>query len=283
MGLGPKFIRPFRGSPYFNTQIIRFFDRAFELARSFPHEGVLKYAAGRIAKLNLHNEQVDLVESLLMQCAQVEAGALSFVLASMLKNPPKDSEKKKQRHAMLLRIIDTHAAQRHSSEVAWATWACIAMNLRLPRSAIHAVLQMEDSVCAILALHARRQKLVEKPRDLDALREVMDADALYGPRWLLAYEANIKGWFRFRGAADYVALDRNFRYLKKARVSFYDTSKTVLPEYHSEPERRLSVVDDYLSRIATGYGDESQSEEEELEEETPSERESTYSELMQNG
>jgi len=246
----------FEGSPFFKTQIIRFFDCAFELARKYPHEGVLKYAAGRISKLKLDGADAELVENLLMQCAQVEAGALSFVLASMLRNPPSSSAKQKQRHVMLLRIIDTHSAQRHSSEVAWAIWACITMKLRLPRSAVRAVLKMEDSVCALLALHARRLKLIDEPNDLRSLRDAMNASALYGPRWLLAYEANVKGWFRFKGAIDYVAQDRNFRHLKNGRVSFYEEAKTVLPE--EEPARwtrRAAAVEDYLSRIAIGYGD----------------------------
>src|SRR5207244_3056303 len=70
----------FETDPYFETQLVRFFDRAFELAKVFPQEGVLKYAAGRIAKLRLAPQRAELAENLLMQSAQVEAGALSIVL-----------------------------------------------------------------------------------------------------------------------------------------------------------------------------------------------------------
>jgi hypothetical protein len=246
---------------YFQTQLIRFFDRAFELAREFPQEGVLKYAAGRIAKLRIvGGDQVELVEDLLMQSALVEAGALSLVLLSMLKHPPRNAERRKRRHAMLLRIISSHAPQRHSSEVAWAVWACIAMKLQLSPTVTKAVLGMEDSICALLALHARRVGLVENPSDLRPLRDSMTADGLYGPRWLLAYEANVKGWFQFRGAKDYVANERNFRHLKRAGVSFYDTSKTLLPEEPSPTRRRTKVIEDYLSRITSGYEEESDEE-----------------------
>ncbi len=251
-------------SPYFETQIIRFFDKAFEFARSYPREGVLKYAAGRVAKLALLEKHVEVVEHLLMQCAQVEAGALSFVLASMLKNPAKDKELLKRRRSMLLQIIERHALQRHSSEVAWAIWACIAMKLSLPRSAVRAALNMEDSVCALLTLHARECGLVDKPNDLKALRDELNADALFGPRWLLAYEANVKGWFRFRSGKDYVAQDRNFHFLKNANVSFYDESKTMLPTL--EPSTvRVKLVNDYLSRIVSGYGKKTVDEHEEEE------------------
>lgn len=256
---------------YFETQVVRFFDRAFELARDFPQEGVLKYAAGRIAKLRVVGERAELVENLLMQCAQVEAGSLSFVLASMLKHAPATTDRRKRRHAMLLRIVSTHAPQRHSSEVAWAIWACIAMNVPLTRSATRAVLEMEDSVCALLALHARRLGLVERPSDLATLRDGLTAEALYGPRWLLAYEANVKGWFQFRGAKDYVGGDRNFRRLKSAKVSFYDVSKTTLPAPES-PIDRLAKIQDYLSGITSDYDDNDEDEnDEDFEDDVPGE------------
>jgi hypothetical protein len=244
-------VSPF--SAYFETEIIRFFDRAFELAQQNPREGALKYAAGRVTKMTLTETQVALVEDLLMQCAQVEAGALSFVLASMLKYPAKGRMTLKRRRAMLLQVIEMHAPQRHSSEVAWAIWACIAMKLSIPRSAIKAALGMEDSICSLLLLHAKASKLVDESKDLKSLRNEMHSDALYGPRWLLAYEANVKDWFRFRGGKDYVAGDRNFRFLKSAAVSFYDESKITLPPLDAMGAR-VKVVDTYLSRIATGYG-----------------------------
>jgi hypothetical protein len=246
----------FEDSTFFTKQLIRFFDLAFELARQFPHDGVLKYAAGRIAKLEPSGEAAELIEHLLMQCAQVEAGAMSFVLASMLKNPAVNASTQRKRHRMLLHIIENHAPLRHSSEVAWAVWACIALKLRLPKATIRAVIKMEDSICSLLALHARELKLVEAPDELKPLREAMDAEALYGSRWLLSYQANMKGWFRFRGSADYVTKDPNFGLLKNAGVSFYDESKTVLPRSESElMEARRAGTDDYLSRIVTRYGE----------------------------
>jgi hypothetical protein len=246
---------------YFQTQLIRFFDRAFELAREFPQEGVLKYAAGRIAKLQITGDQAEVVEDLLMQSALVEAGALSFVLLSMLKHPPRTAERRNRRHRMLQRIINSHAGQRHSSEVAWAVWACIVMKLQLSRSATKAIVSMEDSVCALLALHARRLGLLQNRTDLRPLRDFMSADALYGPRWLLAYEANVKGWFQFRGRKDYVTSDHNFRHLKAAGVTFYDVAKTAVPKAPSPAERLAKVIADYMSRLTSTYDEESDEDE----------------------
>lgn len=249
---------PLDGSfPSFHKQVIRFFDKAFELAKTHPQDGVLKYAAGRISKIRISPSHIELTENLLMQCAQVEAGALSFVLACMLRNETTTAPRKKRRHAMLLDLINTHASQRHSSEVAWALWACIVMRLPISAKAVRAVLGMEDSICALLILHARRLKLLAAPSSASPLRDTLDAKALYGSRWLLAYEANVKGWFQFRGNKDYVSLDPNFKILKQAKVSFYDETRTVVskPKTQARWEDDGDEIDDYLSRISGDYGD----------------------------
>lgn len=210
-------------------QLIRFFDRAFALSQSFPTENVLKYTAGRIAKMRLWKYQPEMVEDLLIQCARVEAGALPAVLASILREPSRSSKRTSRLKDMLYSIISQHAPQRHSSEVAWSPWACIALKLQLPRNVVRGVLRMEDSVCALLLLHSRSLGLLQKSNDLDELRAVSTTKELYGNRWLLAYEGNIKQWLPSCVTGDHVAEDHNFALLKEAEVSFYDEKETMLP------------------------------------------------------
>ena len=230
-------------SPKFEKQIIRFFDHAFELSKKFPNEGVLKYAAGKMAKISAHTpKHQELIENLLIQCAQVESGSLAFVLASILKHPDVTAEMDKVRNRMLLRIIADGAPQRHSSEVAWAVWGCIVLGYQLTRDAVRSIVSMDDSICALLALHAKEKGLVREPKDLQPLRDDLNGSALYGSRWLLAYEAPRKGWFRFTGSRDYIAADPNFSLLRTAGVSFYNKAKVELPE---SPE----MVDEYVSGL----------------------------------
>jgi hypothetical protein len=53
----------------------------------------------------------------------------------------------------------------------------------------------------------------------------MSADALYDEHWLLAYEANVKGWLPSVSGTDHVAADPNFGFLKSRKVFFYDQSR----------------------------------------------------------
>ncbi len=42
----------------------------------------------------------------------------------------------------------------------------------------------------------------------------MSAGALYDEHWLLAYEANVKGWLPSVSGTDHIAADPNFRFPK---------------------------------------------------------------------
>lgn len=48
----------------------------------------------------------------------------------------------------------------------------------------------------------------------------MTTEELRGPRWLLSYEARIKGWLPSKNTADHAADDAFFSKLKDASVSF---------------------------------------------------------------
>jgi hypothetical protein len=233
----------------FRNQLFRFFDRAFESARAHSTENVLKYAAGRIANIRVREDHYDMVEDLLIQCARVEAGALPLVLNSILRSRLSTPKRASRRTELLHRLIWEHAPQRHSSEVAWSIWACIALKFKIPSKLVRAVLEMEESVCALLLLHARSLGLLQAPKDLDGLKAVITAHGLYGSRWLLGYEANVKGWLSPGTSRDYVSRDINFGQLKAAGVSFYDIAQTVLPT--TEP----SELSSYLSRIVPDYSE----------------------------
>lgn len=203
-----------------------------------------------MSRMRIWKYKYEVAEDLLVQCARVEAGALPAVLASILRVPNRTSRKTRLLKEMLHSIIMEHAPQRHSSEVAWSIWACLALKLPLTSGVVRSVLQMEDSVCALLLLHARELNLLHKPKDLDELKAFLTTQDLYESRWLLSYEASIKGWLSPGPMGDHVSADRNFAPLKAADVSFYDVSQTVLP---SIDDREEEGEDFYLDRYAADY------------------------------
>ncbi|WP_304511629.1 hypothetical protein [Desulfobacula sp.] len=70
----------------------------------------------------------------------------------------------------------------------------------------------------------------------------MTSDALYDEHWLLAYEANVKGWLPSSSGVDHVANDPNFSFLKTNGVNFYNTALAAPPASAPVPLPTLPTV-----------------------------------------
>lgn len=246
-------------SANFKSQLIHFFDTAFELTHAFPDTGVLKYAAGRIARIREWKAHYEVAEDLLIQAARVEAGALPVVLNTILRQPVGDDARKERRRNLLVKTIVEHAPQRHSSEVAWSVWGCIAQGFKLSTESVWLLVKMEDSVCALVALHARSLGLAESSAELDSLAAALTSDELYDSRWMLAYESAVRGWLVPPDGKDFVGADANFSKLKAAGVHFYDDAKTALPPLLT-PKAKPPAPDAY--DLLNDSGDDDEPEEE---------------------
>lgn len=207
------------------TNIVDYFDRAFDLAQKRPMAGVLKFALGKLSKKPFAEDAQTLAEDLVLQCGRVEAGCLPHVLAILLRRKsgrPKWGETLK---AAFNSIITEHAPERHSSEVAWALWACLGFELSVSEKAAQAVLKMEDSVNSLLLFQAHKNGLLAFPELFHPWKTSFGADDLKGPRWLLIYELARMGFTLDVTRANYVTRDPCFGFLFSENVSFFDGSK----------------------------------------------------------
>lgn len=125
----------------------------------------------------------------------------------------------------LAAVIEEHAAHRHSDEVGWALWATIALGLRLTVSQAgrDMVSEMDSDVVALLALHLNH--LHGGTFSTTLWERWMTTDELTGQHWLVAYEANVKGWLPSYGCQDNVAAVPAFAALRDAGVYFYGTPR----------------------------------------------------------
>lgn len=217
--------------------IVRYFDRAFQLLNEFPKEPVLKYAVARIRKLdNLHADNWSLLESLLLQSVTIDPVTLRDSL-SIIQD--KQSNKFKIDLESLEKVLNfqilRYAPLGYSSEVAWAIWSAIVFNLPISKLAAESISQMSDSVVALLALDARRRGQINQGLDTSKWEQFLLKEELYGEQWLLSYEANRQGYLS--GTEDYVASDSWFSQLKNGGVSFYDINAELIipPNENSGP------------------------------------------------
>ena len=86
---------------------------------------------------------------------------------------------------------------------------------------------MESSVCALILLDLLDMGLVEAGYSTAALAARMTSASLWDENWLLAYEADLKGWLPSAEGTNHVDASPWFRVLKERNVQFYDRKKNV--------------------------------------------------------
>ena len=209
------------------SDLLRYFDLAFEMASSDPDEDIMKYAISRMNGIQIERNNWLLFQNSLSQCCLIEPGSLRFVIAQLARYNSIYEVERTIYEECFNDLIVLHAPLGHGSEVAWAMWALILLNIPIHSEQTAAVSVMEDPVVALLALDAQSKGLVPSEHTFDHFATHMTTDDLYGDHWLLAYEANVKGWLPSASANDNVDSDSCFSHLKQNGISFYNESLSI--------------------------------------------------------
>lgn len=209
------------------TDLLSYFGRAFELAAIHREETILRYSVRRLRSVNIFEKNWPLYESLLLQCLSVEPGTAPAVIGELYKYHLRMPLDLPRITDSLQQLIEDHAPLHHGSEVVWALWGAICLDCKLDASTVEKSLLASDPCVALCALHAIAKGLVTGPVDVSSLEALMHDGELVESQWLLAYEANVKGWLPNKGGTDFVAAHKHFGPMKAAGVSFYDESATL--------------------------------------------------------
>lgn len=203
--------------------LFRYFDTAFSLCGANKEDNILRYAIQRTSGVAIDKINWPLYEDLLLQCAMVEPGTLSFVFRQLEKYKSNDYKLTTDKVAEAFNnIIKQHAALGHGGEVAWALWGAISFGARIDEKSALLLADMLDPIVATLALDARSRGLIDGNVLFNKFASLMTKNDLTSENWLVAYEANIKGWLPSLQREDNVLSEPNFRLMKNGGVSFYN-------------------------------------------------------------
>lgn len=213
-----------------SRSLLEFFDRVFEQARLYPEDPVVSFSIRYAAHFPLDPGARQCYEQLLLQCSLVEPASLRYVIPELVRLTAAGFALDAGRLEEVLNgTITRHARLGHGSEVAWAITGLMHANRPLSADAVDAVSRMVDPVVALCVLDASQRGLVHGAPNFAPFASCMTTDDLFGKQWLLAYEANVKGWLPSMGAADHVSADPAFSALKAAGVSFYNPTALPMP------------------------------------------------------
>lgn len=145
---------------------------------------------------------------------------------------------------------------RHTSEVAWALFLAKALKIKLELSCLEPITQVDNSVWALLVLDLENMGLIEGTLNKSHWMSLLTKESLVSSSWLLAYEADLKGWLTGPDP-DFVKKHDWFKVLKAKNISFYNTNKNVDTFRRSRQrsitlaQRRRLSVPSLLSRFFT--------------------------------
>lgn len=203
-------------------QLISFFDLAIGHAMDYPDDAVLSYAISKVRNQAIHEDNFDILQSLMLNSLQLEPKVISIlseVFAVYLRaHYTLNTESIK--HA-LQGFISFHLDLGNEFEVFWALWTMKILKLKVDKVVAQKIAQSTNDIIILLYLHMRHSRLITRTVDVSSWESLLTKDNLYSEHWLVAYEAKVRGWLP--SVDNYIEDDEFFKFLSDNDVRFYHT------------------------------------------------------------
>jgi len=230
-----------------------YFSQAFHFATEYPRENVLSFAVSSSRALRVLPANWHTYETYLLKAARTNATTLPSIVQILASYNAWGYAVGKDRIAKLIEdLIRNNAPTAFHAEVAWALFLAKALSITLPARSLKPVTELESSVCALIALDLRSRGLIDGTLNTKLWQASMNDAGLTSNMWLLAYEAEFKGWLK--GTTPYVAAHPYFRELRAKNVSFYNTKRNVKDIRKAKPKPPSSALLALRARLAAPIG-----------------------------
>src|SRR6267378_1344076 len=116
------------------------FSKAFSLHNQHPGDAVLQFAIACLRSVNIDPANWPMFQKLLLLCVIPEPACLPYVLEQIIvRRNAGAGPILGQMEEIANDLIQNHSSLKHSSEVANAVWACLALRLQISDKAVDAV------------------------------------------------------------------------------------------------------------------------------------------------
>lgn len=231
-------------------QLNRFFSQAFSLARSNPSSNVMDYALKVARSFSISKDSYPLFESFVLRAARAYPITLPVVVQILVNYRQQRAPIDFNRCRKLIKDeLIKSVPLRHTSEVAWVLFLAKALRIKLSSDSLSTILTVDNSIWALQVLDLESIGLVDGQLDKTYWNSLLTKSNLTGQSWLLAYEADLKGWLT---AADpnFVLSDDWYKVLRAKKVSFYSTARNVDTFYKSR-KRSALIAQERTSALST--------------------------------
>jgi hypothetical protein len=126
---------------------VELFQQGFSLYNEHLRDVVLQFAIACLRSVNTGPANWPMFQKLLLLCVIPEPACLPYVLEQIIvRRNAGAGPILGQMEEIANDLIQNHSSLKHSSEVANAVWACLALRLQISDKAVHAVSQSQPEV-----------------------------------------------------------------------------------------------------------------------------------------
>jgi hypothetical protein len=238
-----------KGTKNQQRQIEHFFELAFKLSVENPNSNVLKFALSIARSWTVDKSNWHIFENFLLRAVRANKTVLpQFVQLIANYRDRKFDITIHKMDKLIDDILRSHVPTGGHFEVCWALFLIKALGSKISAERLEDVCKLESSVCALIVLDLRDKGQVEGQLDDTIWLQSMTPAGLSSGMWLLAYEADLKGWISIPGPNH---VDNNFYFneLKKRNISFYNDKKNVKLLSKEKPRKRSPELMELMAKL----------------------------------
>jgi hypothetical protein len=204
------------------NDIHKFFENLLGLEKSYRDESVVKYGLKIISSKVIKRSNWRIFESYLLHCGFSFPNTLQVIASFLTTYARYGYDLNREAIARFCNTtVSVHAPSDNHSEVAWALWILLELELPLNHDAVQALERISSSACLLLALAVLNSRANGPTFSVGKLSPYATTDALFGDGWLLAYEGGRRKWLG-NSSTSFISADPYFSALMANNVNFFD-------------------------------------------------------------
>ncbi|MBS0295059.1 MAG: RNA-directed DNA polymerase [Proteobacteria bacterium] len=204
-----------------------YFDEVVSLYCDGRQDAVVKYGVKRSRLFAIPEPAIPYYIDRLTHLARICPASLPAAVQTILDRASRNRAiDYSHLRSFIVELISEMAPLQRAFEVVWLLFLARGLGLTLRRDELDPVFKMDSSPCALLVMDLDRIGLVDGGVEQRHWLSCANNDGLAGPMWLLAYEAERKGWWD-PAPNSYVSTHPLFGPMLARGISFYEERRNV--------------------------------------------------------
>jgi hypothetical protein len=251
-----------------NSKFLLFSYRFGRVCEAHPETNVEKYALQNARIALVDTEDWGSIQSHLIAAYRRNSTLISFLVEIVILRQVKHKDVDLKPLAEFVdHRLPVLAENNRSGEIIWLLFLCLRVELALKAESIASLLDMDNSMIALLVAACARNGLAPKDIDISRWNHSLSDDGLRGGMWLFAYES-VAQKMNPEASAKFIEDDEYFSLLFRRGVRFLDLNNGFSSV--ESTMRGLRAENSSLQRVRSEFAEDFEIDIDELDEEDDS-------------